>query len=488
MPLVAGVDSSTQSCTVVLRDADDGRIVGHGRAAHPPTTPPVSEQAPMSWWMALQEALSIAKAGDIAALSVDGQGHGLVALDDHRNVIRPAKLWNDTTSSPEASELVEHLGAATWARRTGSVPVAAFTITKLLWLKRHEPESFQRLALVLLPHDWLTFRLTGSLVTDRGDASHTGYFSPAESAWQTDLLALVDDTADWASRLPRVLGPEDMAGTLTREAAVELELSPGAAVGPGTGDNMASALGIGLQPGDVAVSLGTSGVVFAGHTAPTADATGAVNGNADATGAFLPLLCTLNAAKVTDAFARLLGVDHDTMTALALAAPPTPDRPVLAAYLDGERVPNRPGASGLLAGLRSDTTREQVARAAYEGVIAGLLAGINILSRLGVRTDGRLILTGGGARSAAYRQLMADLSGRPIYTVDLEETAAAGAAIQAAAVLHSVKVAELADVWAPTTQLAAEPRPDPGARELLDRYRRLSAWRELDRSPVDENA
>jgi xylulokinase len=161
---------------------------------------------------------------------------------------------------------------------------------------------------------------------------------------------------------------------------------------------------------------------------------------------------------------------------------------VLAAYLDGERVPNRPGASGLLAGLRSDTTREQVARAAYEGVIAGLLAGINILSRLGVRTDGRLILTGGGARSAAYRQLMADLSGRPIYTVDLEETAAAGAAIQAAAVLHSVKAAELADVWAPTTQLAAEPRPDPGARELLDRYRRLSAWRELDRSPVDENA
>jgi xylulokinase len=483
MPLVAGVDSSTQSCTVVLRDADDGRIVRHGGAPHPRTTPPVSEQAPESWWVALGRALAAADAASVAGIAVDGQCHGLVPLDADRTVIRPAKLWNDTTSAGEATELVERLGAAVWARRTGSVPVGAFTITKLLWLARTEPGAFRRLAHVLLPHDWLTFRLTGELVTDRGDASGTGYFSPADSTWQPDLLALVDPSVDWAPRLPRIMAPDEPAGEVTAGAAAALGLRPGAVVGAGTGDNQASALGLGLRPGDVAVSLGTSGTVFARHPVSTADATGAVNGNADATGEYLPLLCTLNATKVTDAFARLLGVDHDGLAALALTAPASGERPVLAAFLDGERVPNRPGARGLLGGLRSDVTREEIARAAYEGVVAGLLAGIDLLTALGVRTDGRVVLTGGGARSVAYRQLLADLSGRPVYTVELAETAAAGIAAQAAAVLHGAKVAELADAWAPPARLAAGPRPDPGREEVLDRYRRLAVWPGLDSEP-----
>ena len=483
MPLVAGVDSSTQSCTVVLRDVDDGRIVRHGRAPHPRTTPPVSEQPPESWWVALGQALNAADAAEIVAISVDGQCHGLVPLDADREVIRPAKLWNDTTSAGEAAELVERLGAAAWARRTGSVPVGAFTITKLLWLARNESAAYRRLAHVALPHDWLTFRLTGELVTDRGDASGTGYFSPAESSWQPDLLALVDPAVDWVPRLPRIVGPDEPAGAVTAAAAAALGLRPGTVVGAGSGDNQASALGLGLRRGDVAVSVGTSGTVFARHPESTADVTGAVNGNADATGEYLPLLCTLNAAKVTDAFARLLGVDHDGMTALALAAPASDERPVLAAFLDGERVPNRPGARGLLGGLRSDLTREEIARAAYEGVVAGLLAGIDLLAGLGVRTGGRVLLTGGGARSAAYRQLLADLSGRPVYTVELEETAAAGIAAQAAAILHGAKVGEIADAWAPPARLAAEPRPDPGREEVLDRYRRLAAWRGLDSEP-----
>jgi xylulokinase len=483
MPLVAGVDSSTQSCTIVLRDADDGRILGHALAPHPRTTPPVSEQHPHAWWQALRTALHAAGTADIQAISIDAQCHGLVALDAAGEVIRPAKLWNDTTSAPEAHELVQRLGPTLWAQRTGSVPVGAFTITKLLWLVRHEPHAYARLAAIVLPHDWLTYRLTGERVTDRGDASGTGYFSPARSAWQPDLLALIDDEVDWTPRLPHILGPNEAAGPVTAEAAADLELAPGTVVGPGTGDNMAAALGLGIRPGDVVISLGTSGTVYATSPAPTADASGAVCGNADATGAFLPLVCTLNATKVTDAFARLLGVDHDRLAALALAASATPGRPVLAAYLDGERVPDRPGASGLLGGLRSDLSREQVARAAYEGVIAGLLHGLEALAGLGVPTDGRLILTGGGARSAAYRQLTADLCGRPVHLVGLQETAAAGAAVQAAAVLHGASVAEVANAWAPVVRPVAEPRSDEGAAQVLDRYRRLAGWDGLDTPP-----
>ena len=484
MPVVAGVDSSTQSSTVLLRDADNGRILGVGRAPHPRTTPPVSEQRPQDWWTALAAAMRSVGGGEVAAVSIDAQAHGLVALDENHAVIRPAKLWNDTTSAPEAADLVNQLGPEEWARRTGSVPVAAFTITKLLWLKRHEPESFRRLAAVMCPHDWLTYRLTANMVTDRGEASHTGYFSPSQSTWQPDLLGLVDRNVEWSTALPRVLGPDDVAGQVTPSAAADLGLRPGVVVGPGTADTPASALGLAMAPGDVTISLGTSGVVFARHDRSTADATGAVNGHGDATGAYLLVLCTLNAAKVTDSFARLLGVDHDQLAALALAAEPLPQRPVLAAFLDGERVPNRPGASGILAGLRTDTTREQMARAAFEGVLAGLLAGIDVLRRLGVRTDGRLLLTGGGARSAAYRQLLADLAQRPVYVADLQETAAAGAAVQAAAVLHGAKVTDVADAMAPPVRVAAEPRSHSDTSEVLDRYRRVAAWRELDTDPT----
>jgi xylulokinase len=487
MPLVAGVDSSTQSCTVVLRQLDDGRTVGHARAPHPGTTPPVSEQEPQSWWDALLLAISRSKSRAIAAMSVDAQCHGLVALDKSDAVIRPAKLWNDTTSSAEAQELVVMLGPETWANRTGSVPVGAFTITKLLWLKRHEPHHFRRLASILMPGNWLTFRLTGEKVTDRSDASGTGYFSPADSTWCLDLLALIDDTVDWADMLPRILGPDDAVGRISAVAASELGLPPDMVVGPGMGDNFAAALGLGIQSGDVVVSLGTSGVVYAMHSKATADPTGAVNGNADATGGYLPVVCTLNAAKVTDAFARLLGVTHEEMTALALRAPSNPDRAVLVPYLDGERVPNRPGATGLLAGLRSNLTREEIARAAYEGVVAGLLTGLDALTTIGVDTSGRLILTGGAARSAAYQQFMADLAERPVYVAELDETAAAGAAVQAAAALLGRRVIDVATEWAPTLRLVAEPRADSASEALLARYRRVAAYDGLDRTRTDQS-
>jgi len=470
---------------------DGGESIAVGRSPHPATTPPVSEQHPHDWWsafqLAMRQAVGTVEAGkepaEVAAVSVDAQAHGLVPVDPTGAVIRPAKLWNDTTSVPEARELVARLGAAQWARRAGSVPPGAFTISKVLWLARHEPEAFARLHMLLLPHDWLTYRLVGEYLTDPGDASGTGYYTPASGQWDPDLLSLVDSNIDWSYRLPRLLSHEESAGLLTDQAAGELGLRPRTVVGPGTADNQAAALGMGVRTGDVVVSLGTSGVVYARCDEPVYDPSGWVNGNADAAGGYLPVVCTLNAAKVTDTFARLLNVGHEELSSLALAAPVADSRrPVLAAYLDGERVPDRPDATGTLTGLRTDTSREQIARAAYEGVLAGLVAGLKTLTRLGVPTSGRLAVTGGGARAAAYLQLLADLTGRPVYVVDQAETAAAGAAIQAAAITLEANITEIAEAWAPQWQVAAEPRPGAEPDELLTRYAATSGWSALETS------
>ncbi len=479
MPLVAGVDTSTQSCTVVLRDADDGRVVGTASAPHPPTTPPISEQDPHSWWAALRLALGRLDVRDVRALSVDGQGHGLVALDAANQVVRPAKLWNDTTSAPEARELVERLGPAVWASRVGTVPTAAFTITKLLWVARHEPGNFARIATLLLPGDWVMFRLMGSFRTDRSAASGTGYYAARENAWLPDILALAGGEG-WLPTLPIVVGPDDAAGTVTAEASEETGLQAGTLVGPGCNDQPPSALAFGIRDGDVIISIGTSGTVYTRSEVQTADPSGAVTGVADASGAFLPLVCTLNAAKVTDAFARILGVDHGELARLALAAPHAADRPIVVPYLDGERTPNRPNSHGLVAGMRSDVTREQVARAAFEGVVCGLLDGLDALNRAGARTDGRLIVTGGGARSPAYRQFLADLSGRLVHSADIAESAAAGAAVQAAAILQGRRVIDVAAAWAPPLPVVAEPRSGQADGELRERYRRAAGLEELD--------
>jgi xylulokinase len=477
--LVAGIDSSTQSCTIVLRDADDGSIAGRASSPHPPTTPPVSEQDPAAWWGALTLACRSLPMGDIEAVSIDGQGHGLVALDARNAVIRPAKLWNDTSSALEARELVAKLGAAAWARLVGSVPTAAFTITKILWLSRHEPGSFARLATVLLPADWLMFKLTGKFHTDRSAASGTGYWSPSEGKYLPEMLALAGGRG-WSPALPLVLGPDDTAGEVQADPAQALGLRPGTLVGPGCNDQPPSALALGIRDGDVVISIGTSGTVFTRSSTPTADATGAVTGVADATGAFLPLVCMLNAAKVTDAFARLLAVDHAGLSDLAFAARPDPRRSIVIPYFDGERTPNRPMAHGILAGLRSDITREEVARAAFEGVICGLLDGLDALAASGAPTSGRIIVTGGGSRSRAYRQFLADLSGRPIYAVEASESSAFGAAIQAAAVLRGRRVLDVANDWAPALPIVAEPRPGQSAEELRARFRRAASLEELD--------
>ena len=449
MTLIAGVDSSTQSTKIEVRDADTGALVRSGRAAHPATSPPCSEQDPAAWWAAFEQASE--QAGGIdecAAVSIAAQQHGLVVTDASGTPIRPAKLWNDTESASDAGWLIEQLddGPAGWARACGSVPVAAFTITKLSWLHRTEPEVFARIERVMLPHDWLVWKLTGEYSTDRGDASGTGYWSPESGEYRYDLLEIVDREMDWASALPPV-----------RDSAHAL----------GTGDNMAAALGLGQVSGDVAISLGTSGTVFAVSETPTADRTGAVAGFADAAGRYLPLVCTLNATKVTDTVAGLLGVDHAGLDALALAAAPGADGLTLVPYFDGERTPNRPDAHGALVGIQSGASRQAVARAAYEGVVCGLLDGLDALRAVDVPVDGRCFLIGGGARSPAYRHVVADLAQRPVTVVADDELVALGACVQAVARAQQVPIADVQSAWNLGRGHEIEPSISPDAAERI---------------------
>jgi len=472
VPLVLGIDSSTQSTKVEARDIATGAVVASGHATHPATTPPVSEQDPDAWWTAL--TVAIGQLGDhranVVAMSVAGQQHGLVLLDAAGEAVRPAKLWNDTTSASQAERLVESLGAERWAAATGSVPVAAFTITKLAWVAEHEPELLERVAMVMLPHDYLTWRLTGAHVTDRGDASGSGWFDPSTGVLLPELLAVATggDGAAWLARVPRVLGPTDPAGVITPEAAAALGLPAGVIVGPGSGDNMGAALGLGLQAGDVAISLGTSGTVFAVSATATHDPSGAVAGFASASGEFLPLVCTLNATKVTDTVARWLGTDPPGLAELALAAVGDPGSVLLVPYFDGERTPNLPDATGTFVGLTNTTTRAQLALGAHDGVLCGLLGGVDALERVGATIGGRVFLIGGGARSVAYRQRCADLLGQAITVPDTDETVAAGAAAQAAVVAAGASFAGISEAWCLGTGTAVVPRSDAGG--VRERY------------------
>ncbi len=432
MVLVLGVDSSTQSCKVVVVDTATGEVVRHGRAEHPDGT----SVDPEAWWRALNAA--IADAGgmdDVEAWSIGGQQHGLVALDADGRVIRDALLWNDTRSADAAADLVGEFGAEALADRTGLVPVASFTISKLRWLRDHEPDNAARVAAVALPHDWLTWRLRGfglvgspdaprgpvleELITDRSDASGTGYWSPATGDYDRELLiaALGHD-----ARLPRVLG-----------AAESVTDAAGRRVAAGAGDNAAAALGVGAGLGDVVVSIGTSGTVFAVHEERTIDPYGIVAGFASADGHFLPLVCTLNAARVLDVTARLLGVDHDELSRLALAASAGADGLRLVPYFEGERTPNLPDATASLTGMTlASTTRENLARAAVEGMLSGLGAGLDALRELGVPLR-RALLIGGGAQSEAVREIAPLVLGIPVEVPEPGEYVALGAARQAAA-------------------------------------------------------
>ena len=426
--LVAGVDSSTQSTKVVVCDADTGEVLRQGAASHPSVT----EIHPDLWWQAFQEATAGGLLEEVQAIAVGGQQHGMVTLDHEAEVVRPALLWNDTRSSMAARDLVDELGGpAAWAHAVGSVPVASFTVTKLRWLAQHEPQKANRVHEVLLPHDWLTARILGegavqpgTSVTDRGDVSGTGYWSPLTNQYRLDLL---ERAFGRLLETPRVLGPNEAAG----------ETRGGMIVAAGTGDNMGAALGLGLEPGDVVVSLGTSGTVFGVHTAPTKDETGIVAGFADATGRFLPLVCTLNAARVLTAAAAMIGTDLAGLDRFALSADPGAGGLVLLPYLDGERTPDLPDATGTLGGLtRANATPQNLARAAVEGMLCGLADGMDALRAQGLQTR-RVLLIGGAARSQAVQEIAPTIFGAPVTVPAPLEYVAIGAARQAAWVLRS---------------------------------------------------
>ena len=464
-PVVLGVDSSTQSTKVEARCVATGALLAAGRASHPATNPPRSEQHPDAWWTALTDAIGQLGAirSDVVALAVGAQQHGLVLLDDSGAVLRPAKLWNDTTSAPEAAALVAAHGRAWWAARTGSVPVASFTVTKVAWVRDHEPQHHARIARVMLPHDYLTWRLTGEHVTDRGDASGTGWWGP--QGYCTDVLDLVGLTV---AMVPRVCSPFESVGVIAGPVADSLGLPHGVVVGPGTGDNMAAALGLALRPGDVAMSIGTSGTVYGVSARGTADETGAVAGFADASGRFLPLVCTLNATRVTETVARWLGVDLVTLGDLALAA--TGEGAILVPYLDGERTPDLPDATGVFAGLRTSTTRDDLALGAFDGVLCGLLDGRDALLAAGADISGRVHLVGGGARAAAYRQRLADLADCAVVVPEVDEVVATGSCVQAAAVLGGEDERIVADRWGLGGGHQVVPRPGVDARARRDAY------------------
>ncbi|TCL75404.1 MULTISPECIES: FGGY family carbohydrate kinase [unclassified Curtobacterium] len=482
--LVAGVDSSTQSCKVTIRDAATGAVVREGRAAHPDGT----SVDPRHWWDALGTA--VADAGgltDVGAVAIAGQQHGMVALDADGHVVRDALLWNDVRSADAAAQMVEEIGREAWVARTGLVPVASFTGTKLRWLRDAEPDNAGRVAAVALPHDWLSWRLRGygpadesplgpdldALATDASDASGTAYWDPVRREYDPELFELAlgrpmrvagsEPTADTVV-VPRVVAHDEAMGTLDVDVTLPNgSVAPaGLVVAAGLGDNAGAALGLGLAPGDIAVSLGTSGTVFGVTATEVLDPSGTVAGFADGTGSRLPIVTTLNAARVLEVIGGLLGVDHDALGELALQAPAGADGLVLVPYFVGERTPNRPDATASLLGMTPGTTdRPHLARAAVEGMLCALADGLAAVEGTGV-TVSRLLLIGGAARNEAVRTVAAQVFGRDVLIPEPGEYVASGAARQAAwALTGALPSWDIA-----TTTVPADPHP-----EVLEQYR-----------------
>jgi xylulokinase len=425
--LVAGVDSSTQSVKIVVRDAETGELVREGRGTHPDAT----EISPSKW---LSELTNSTKGllDDVEAISIGAQQHGMVVIDSNKQVVRDALLWNDTRSAAAATDLINELGGPNkWADAVGSVPVASFTVTKLRWLANNEPDNAKKVSGVMLPHDWLTWQLMGTpdeYVTDRGDASGTGYWSPQTNEYRKDLLKLA---LGKEVQLPRVAPPNEIIGQTTN----------GISVAPGTGDNMAAALGLGAATGDIVISLGTSGTAYTVSANPTNDASGIIAGFADATGNYLPLACTLNAARVINAGAAVLNVSLDQFADLALTAKPGADGLVLLPFLDGERTPNLPNAKGSMHGLtRSNLTPANFARACIEGMLCSLAEASDVITNFGQGTKpNRVVLIGGAAASKAVQEIAATLFNVPVHIPPAAEYVADGAARQASWALSGSK-------------------------------------------------
>ena len=491
--LVAGVDTSTQSCKVRVTDAITGELVRFGQAKHPDGT----SIDPGQWWHAFLEAAQQAGGlDDVSAIAVGGQQHGMVLLDEQGRVIRDALLWNDTRSAPQAQSLIKTMGepavtameAASgvktgdasdkvmlrgkqrWVQAVGSSPVASYTLTKVAWVAENEPDNARRIAAICLPHDWLSWRIAGygpveagqdahldALFTDRSDASGTSYYDAANNRYRRDLLAMAlapaygthatigddlavnapDDAETHANRLtlPVALAPNAAAPVQASSTIAGSKVDGGCLIGPGGGDNAMAALGLSMNIGDISVSLGTSGVAAAIAENPVYDMTGAISGFADCTGHYLPLACTINGSRILDVGRHALGVNYDELADLAFASTPGAGGITLVPYFDGERTTNRPDDKARLEGLTlANTTRENLARAFVEGLLCSQRDCIELVRSLGTRID-RILLIGGGAKSKAVRTLAPAVFGMPVTRPATDEYVAIGAARQAAWVL-----------------------------------------------------
>jgi xylulokinase len=461
LSVVVGIDSSTQSCKVLVLDAETGATVASSSAPHPDGT----AVDPRAWTAALRAAWSAAGVpgcDDIIGVGVSAQQHGLVALDGSGEPVHDALLWNDLRSADQAERMIADLGVCGWMEAVNVLPVPAITLTKLAWLRENRPDAAARVERVMLPHDWLVMHLTGSFVTDRSDASGTGYFSAVDGAYRTDLLERYFGAVP---ALPEVLGPAEVAGTLRPEWGGG---GRPVSVSAGTGDNAGAALGLELSPGDVVVSVGTSGTVFTRASSPVCDPSGVTAGFADATGDHLPLLCTLNAARVLTATAELLGVDLARFDELALSAAADAGGLTMLPYFDGERTPNLPDANGELHGLtRGSLNPANLARAAALALANSLADCLDVLRELAVPVE-QVMLIGGGAKSAALRAVLPGTLGMPVTVPEVREYVALGAARQAA----WAATGRLPE-WSRAVEAVLENHAEPGAAAYRARYVRL---------------
>jgi xylulokinase len=438
--LLLGIDSGTQSTKALLVDARDGKVVAAASQSYDliPNLPPgAKEQHPHVWRdaaaSAIRQALRQAKAvfGEVKAIGVSGQQHGFVPLDKEGQIIRPAKLWCDTATTAECEEMTATLGGAKKTIRTlGNAILPGFTASKILWLKKHEPKNYQRLATVLLPHDYLNFWLSGEKVMEYGDASGTALLDVRKRKWSPAAMDAIDP--ELVDKLPPLNSSDQPVGRLQPSTAKQLDLSPEALVSAGGGDNMMGAIGTGnTRDGVITASFGTSGTIYACSEKPVIDPEGEIAAFCDSTNRWLPLLCTMNVTVATEMMRLYLGWTHEKFSAAIARVPIGAGGLILLPYLEGERTPNVPNGSGVLLGVSQRTWgAEYFARAAMEGVTLGMNYGLRRLADLGVRPT-QIRATGGGAQSKTWRQIMADVFDAEVVTLKVGEGAAYGAALQA---------------------------------------------------------
>jgi len=472
-----GIDCGTQSTKAIALDAGSGRILASAAQSYdvlPGLPPGHLEQNPSTWLEAvdvtIQQVLTAlgARRGDVRGIGVSGQQHGFVPLDKEGNVIRPAKLWCDTSTVGECDLIRTHFGGARAViEKVGMDMLSGFTAPKILWLKRHEPENFTKMITVLLPHDYLNYYLTGQLRMEYGDASGTALMDVRDRVWAPDVLDFIDPAL--AEKMPTLGSSREPAGTLRPELAKRWNLPAGVVISAGGGDNMMGAIGTGnVAPGCVTASLGTSGTVYAYSEKPVIDLGGEIAGFCDSTDAWLPLVCTMNVTVATEAARNLFGWSHAQMEEAIRSVPSGADGLLFLPYLQGERTPNLPRGTGVFHGLTTRTmTPAHMARATMEGVTLGLFYGLHRMRTLGIAPS-EIRLTGGGGKSAVWRQICADVFGCRVVTLAEAEGAALGAAIQA---LAAVETRQSANDWAgELVRVNPAETTEPGAAPDFDYF------------------